>query len=101
MAGKLSKRTVLYIQLQLKSPLSVSSGLDDITDSDVIRDGAGQPFVAGSSLAGAMRAYLGKAKNEDCLMGYSGKKAGKDQNTNGGQSQDIGRMSSLFISDLT
>lgn len=94
MAGNLSKRIVLYIQLQLKSPLNVSSGMDDITDSDVIRDAEGRPFVAGSSLAGAARAYLGKSKHEDCLMGYSGKIDNKNQ------SQDIGRMSSLFISDF-
>lgn len=86
------KRKVLYVQVQLTSPLSVSSGEDEWTDSDVLRDEEGKPFVTGSSLAGAMRAYLGKKKNEDGLMGYSG----KDKNQ-----EDIGKMSSLFISDLT
>ncbi len=90
MAGKVVKRIVLFIQLQLVSPLSASSGLDEITDADVLRDATGQPFVAGSSLAGAMRAYLGKEKTEPCLMGYAGKAAGKD----------IGKMSSLFVSDF-
>lgn len=85
------KRKVLYIQVQLTSPLSVSSGENEWTDSDVLRDENGQPYVAGSSLAGAMRAYLGIKKNEEGLMGYSG----KDSNM-----EDIGRMSSLFISDL-
>lgn len=87
------KRKVLYVQVQLTSPLSVSSGEDEWTDSDVLRDEEGEPFVMGSSLAGAMRAYLGKKKNEDGLMGYSG----KDKN----QEDNIGKMSSLFISDLT
>ena len=84
-------RKVLYVQVQLTSPLSVSSGENEWTDSDVLRDGNGEPFVTGSSLAGAMRAYLGIKKNEAGLMGYSG----KDKNQ-----EDIGQMSSLFISDL-
>lgn len=86
------KRKVLYVQVQLISPLSVSSGENEWTDSDILRDKEGNPFVTGSSLAGAMRAYLGKKKNEDSLMGYSGKDKKQD---------DIGKMSSLFISDLT
>ena len=85
-------RKVLYVQVQLISPLSVSSGENEWTDSDILRDKEGNPFVTGSSLAGAMRAYLGKKKNEDSLMGYSGKDKNQD---------DIGKMSSLFISDLT
>ena len=48
------KRKVLYIQVQLTSPLSVSSGENEWTDSDVLRDENGQPYVAGSSLAGAV-----------------------------------------------
>lgn len=61
--------------------------------SDVLRDHEGNPFVAGSSLAGAMRAYIEKKKTESCLMGFS-KPAGR-QNIS-----DSGKMSSLFISDL-
>lgn len=86
------KREVLYIQVQLSSPLSVSSGDGEWTDSDVLRDPDGNPFVAGSSLAGAMRAYIDQKKTEDCMFGFSK----NDSNGN-----DIGRMSSLFISDLT
>ena len=87
----ITKRKVLYVQIQITSPLSVSSGENEWTDSDVLRDEEGQPFVTGSSLAGAMRAYLGKKKNEEGLLGYSG----KDKNQ-----EDIGKMSSLFLSDL-
>ena len=79
------KRKVLYVQVQLTSPLSVSSGEDEWTDSDVLRDEEGNPFVTGSSLAGAMRAYLGKKKNEDGLMGYSG----KDKNQEDGVSATL------------
>ena len=85
--SKLVKRIVLRIEVHLVSPLSVSSGENEWTDSDLLRDKNGRPFVAGSSLAGAMRAYLEKDRNDHCLFGYSGK-------------DDTGRMSSLFISDM-
>ncbi len=89
--SKLVKRIVIYVETQLHSPLSVSSGEDEWTDSDVLKDADGVPFVSGASLAGAMWAYLEYQKNESCLMGYAGR-SGTD---------DTGRMSSLFISDMT
>lgn len=90
--NRMLKRKVLYVQVRFLSPLNVSSGEREWTDSDVLRDADGRAFVTGSSLAGSMRAYLKKEKNEPCLMGY----AGRDRN--GG---DTGKMSALFISDLT
>ena len=86
--SKILKRKVLYIKVQFISPISVSSGEDELTDSDVLRNFDGEIFIPGTSLAGAMRSYLGKASNQDCLMGYSDDK-------------DAGKMSSLFVSDLT
>lgn len=81
------KRQVFYIQIKLKSPLNVASGEDEWTDADVLRDFDGNPFVPGTSLAGAMRAYIGEKENEWDLFGYS--------------ADDIqGKMSPLFISDL-
>ena len=50
------KRKVLYVQAQFESPVNVSSGENEVTDSDVLRDCNGTPFITGSSLAGAMRA---------------------------------------------
>ena len=52
------KRKLLYVKVRFISPLNVSSGENEWTDSDVLRDYEGNPFVAGSSLAGAMRAYI-------------------------------------------
>lgn len=86
--SRIIKREVMKIDIRLTSPLNLSSGENELTDMDIIRDWEGNPFVPGSSLAGAMRAYLNKAGNEDCIMGYSGEK-------------ETGRMSSLFISDIT
>ena len=65
------KRKVLYVQAQFESPVNVSSGENEVTDSDVLRDCNGTPFITGSSLAGAMRAYIEKEKSEPCLLGYS------------------------------
>lgn len=41
---KVIKREVLYVQVQVTSPLSVSSGDNEWTDSDVLRDADGNPF---------------------------------------------------------
>ena len=46
------KRKVLYVQAQFESPVNVSSGENEVTDSDVLRDCNGTPFITGSSLAG-------------------------------------------------
>lgn len=86
--SRIIKKEVLKIYITLTSPLNLSSGESEITDTDIIRDWYGKPFVPGSSLAGAMRAYLDKAGNEDCIMGYSGE-------------EDAGKMSPLFVSDIT
>ena len=46
---------------------SFSSGEDEWTDSDLLRDYDGTPFISGTSLAGAMRAYLEKEKKDTAL----------------------------------
>ena len=91
MSSILKRREVFYIQVQFVSPISISSGDNEWTDSDVLRNFDGEAFIPGTSLAGAMRSYLKKKKTDDCFMGYS-KKQGEE---------DFGKMSSLFISDLT
>ncbi len=85
------KKTVYYIQIRLASPLSVSSGDEGITDRDVLQDYDGRPFVPGSSLAGALRAYLINLNGGSYIFG--------SENTDDDSSQS--RMSSSFISDLT
>lgn len=87
MSNKIRKRMILKIQIRFTSPLSVASGEDRWTDSDVMRNAEGVPFVPGSSLAGAMRAYLENEKDSPCMLGYSG-------------NDGIGKMSSIYFSDL-
>lgn len=83
---KIELRKYYAIRVELLSPLNVSSGRDYYTDSDMLRNGSGDLFVPGTSLAGAFRNNLGIKKGEQGIMGYS-----KEQK---------GRMSSLYISDL-
>ena len=84
------KRKVFLVAIRLVSPLNLSSGEDEWTDADVLRDFEGNPFIPGSSVAGAMRAYIEKEKDCPCLMGYA----------KHGNQDDQGKMSSLFISDV-
>lgn len=87
MNNSIKKKIIFSIQVELDSPLCVASGKEGLTDADVMQDYDGNPFVPASSIAGAMRAYLKKEKNSPCLLGYS--------------EDEEGRMSSLFLSDMT
>jgi len=91
MKNPVIKKKVFWIQVQLDSPLNISSGKEEMTDADVMRDYDGALFVPAASLAGVMRAYLKKEKDESCLLGYS-----KDS-----KNSIDGKMSALFLSDMT
>ena len=81
---KIIKRIALGVRVITRTPLCVSSGWDEITDNDLQRDFYGNVFVPGTSLAGAMRAYLQDTKQ---LFGFT-----KDME---------GKMSAVSFSDLT
>lgn len=105
MKNAIIKKKVFWIQVALESPLNISSGKEDITDSDVIRDYDGRLFVPASSLAGAMRAYLKKEKDEPCLFGYSKDNINNKNNVNNeyninSENNTDGKMSALFLSDM-
>jgi len=57
------------IRFRLASPLAVSSGENSHTDSDIILDSRGQPMIPATSLAGAIRHYLGHEGNSH-LFGF-------------------------------
>lgn len=88
MSNCVIKKIVYSISVDLMSPLCISKGDGILTDNDVLVNGEGIPFVPGSSLAGAMRGYIEKDKQQECIFGY------ENMHTNEGQ------MSSLFVSDL-
>ena len=84
--SKITSRVYYKINVILKSPLSVSGGKSSNTDADVLRNGSGEVFIPGTSLAGAFRNYIGAGKDIDCVLGFADEKKGK--------------MSSIYISDL-
>lgn len=88
MGNPVVKKIVYLIEAALASPLCVSNGDDEVTDRDVIKDAQGRPFIPGSSLTGAMRGYLQKASDENCIFGYE-------------KYQETGKMSSVYVSDFT
>lgn len=99
--NKILKRYYIAVEIELASPLALSSGFDENTDADVLRnrnkkkdtdtDGDGDVFIPGTSLAGAFRNYLDKKKDEPGTFGYARKME---------SNKDDGRMSSVFISDI-
>ena len=80
------KRIVYRVKLLFVSPISVSSGYEGMTDSDVLRDYDGNPFISGSSIAGAFRAYVQSKNNGNDIFGFA--------------NDEDGKMSPIFISDL-
>lgn len=84
--NRVIKKIMYYINVQFVSPVSVSSGEEQFTDGDVLRDYDGAPFISGATIAGAMRSYLQFDKKADCIFGNS--------------DELLGKMSSVLISDL-
>ena len=84
MTNKLIKKIVYRLDIRFVSPINLSSGKEGMTDNDLLVDFDGVPFIPGTSIAGAFRNYF----NDNNLFGFS-------------DDDDNGKMSSLFISDLT
>lgn len=84
MPEKIVSKALYYIPVRLSSPLCISNGSSNVTDTDVLRDRNGIPFVPGSSLAGAFRSYCKDIYPEIDEKLFSDK-----------------RLSPLCISDLT
>lgn len=65
------RRTYYKLTITLKSPLSLGSGISDNTDSDVLLDGRGIPFIPATSVAGVIRHSL-DGETADRLFGEIG-----------------------------
>lgn len=87
--GKIIKRYYICAEIELETPLTISNGESEYTDSDVLKNANDKVFIPGTALAGAFRNYLDKEKDKKCSFGYS---------SNNGN--DEGSMSSIFISDV-
>ena len=84
------KRLYFAFELKLDSPLCISGGEAVRSDIDIIHNGNGEPFIPGSSVAGAFRNYLKEQHERETVMGFIHYL--EDGNN--------GQMSSLFLSDL-
>ena len=83
---KIIEKQYYAFKLRLASPLNVSAGLSEETDADVLRNGDGEVFIPGTSVAGAFRNALMLKEKSDGIMGYS--------------DGEQGRMSGILISDI-
>ena len=76
MNRKVVKKLFLFVDFELASPLCISGTGDEYTDIDVIRNGTGDVFIPGTSMAGAFRQYLGFEKKQNSMFGYADSKNG-------------------------
>jgi CRISPR/Cas system CSM-associated protein Csm3 (group 7 of RAMP superfamily) len=94
MGNPIVKRYCILIKGRLASPLRVGSGQGEQTDSDVLCDADGHPFVPGSSLAGAFRHYLGEIytgkEEQEAIRGLFGPRL-----------RDVGLKSRLICHPMT
>lgn len=67
--NRLIKKYIFAVSVILESPMCVTSGEANLTDRDILRDYDGVPFIPGSSLAGAIRAYLGDEEGYELFGG--------------------------------
>ena len=86
MSNSVKRRVYYAIDIELASPLCVSNGEAEYSKADVIRNGDGELFVPGISLAGAFRNYIGTDRETESKFGYS--------------NDSDSRMSLFYISDL-
>ena len=80
------KRTYYTIRVTMSSPVNIANGVSIDTDADVMRNGNGECFIPGTSLAGAFRNYIECDKKKAGVFGFAD---GED-----------GRMSSILVSDM-
>lgn len=80
------ERIYYAVRLELISPLCVSGGTAQNTDLDVMRNGRGECFIPGTSVAGAFRQYLDPERKKGGIFGYS--------------KGEEGQMSEVIFSDV-
>jgi CRISPR/Cas system CSM-associated protein Csm3 (group 7 of RAMP superfamily) len=57
-----TRRIVVKAECEFSSPALIGGGFDENTDRDILRDAAGNPFLPGSSVAGALRSLCPQAE---------------------------------------
>lgn len=75
---KYTKRYIARITLEAETPVAVGSGKGNLlTDSVVVTDINGLPFIPGTSLAGVVRSACNIARNAHSPFGYQEKNGGE------------------------
>ena len=109
-SNPVTKRIVFKAEAVLATPALIGSGESDKTDSDVLVDGLGAPFLPGTSLAGVLRALLNpnnptpKNKGEDKTNDKETKPPKKTEreillDELFGEIEDDGVMSAIWVLD--
>jgi CRISPR/Cas system CSM-associated protein Csm3 (group 7 of RAMP superfamily) len=62
------KKRYYRIKFRLASAMSVGSGLNDISDRDILRNSQGKPYIPGTTLAGIYRSLFSK-ETAECYFG--------------------------------
>ena len=69
MSTKIYQKKYCRLVFKLVSSLSIGSGINDSSDHDILKDGAGKPFIPATSITGTLRNYF---KGKDCVDDYFG-----------------------------
>ncbi|MBR5315363.1 MAG: CRISPR-associated protein [Firmicutes bacterium] len=77
---KIQKKKYYKITFEPASPLAVGSGENRYTDSDIIKDSCGNPYIPASAIAGVQRA-LYEGEDENLYFGVIRKATGADHAT--------------------
>jgi len=68
-----TKRIAVKAECVFLTPALIGSGVSENTDSDIMRDSSGKPFLPGSTVAGVLRSLLCFAQSEsNALFGKEG-----------------------------
>jgi len=71
-------RLIARITVEAASPLAIGTGTKDIiTDSPVITDVNGMPFIPGTSIAGILRHAIKSGNDPQSVFGYQDRKKGR------------------------
>lgn len=95
-------RICYKIEITLASPLSIGSGLVTNTDSDVITDSNGVPFIPATSIAGVMRDFIGIAFGKQCandIFGFIPSSTEENEKAKAGKELFAERESRIIVYD--
>lgn len=83
---KYDRRAIAHIVIEAESPLVISSGhKNELTDSAILKDINGLPYIPGTSIAGVLRHAIGEEKARLFFGNKDAADAITDENVTGGK----------------